>query len=118
MANATQVVLKDANGALRSRIIASRDGIVTVSPIDEFTQGRAVNAVVGELEVSDFVVRVVRAGNRRKVEVIAGVVPFCIERKLVEEMRQIGEPDVDRDSCEAGAAVELIGGLRLINVAA
>jgi hypothetical protein len=118
MTNATQVVLKDANGALRSRIIASRDGLVTVSPVDDFIEGRAVKAVVGELGESDFVVRVVRNGNRRKVEVIAGIVPFCVELKLIEELGHIGDAGVDRDSCEAGASVQLSSGFRLVNVAA
>lgn len=88
--NVFPVVLKDANGRLRSDIFASRDGLVTAEPI-EFETGIAVKAIVNGLGDNDFVVRSVRAGKFRKVEVLAGIVP-------VESARQIlGYADIDEN---------------------
>lgn len=98
--NVFPVVLKDANGRLRSDIFASREGLVVTSPL-EFETGIAVKAVVNGLGAGDFVVRSVRAGKIRKVEVLAGEVP-------VESARLIpGFADIDenhQDGTEARTA--------------
>jgi len=68
------VVTSDHDGALVSRIFASRPGLVTTEPREHET-GRAVMASIAGLEQGDFVVRSVRAGKRRSIQVLAGSVP-------------------------------------------
>ncbi len=86
------VVTSDANGKLRSELFASRPDLVTrVKPLDYEAdrqadprqqpdlRGTVVKVTIsGELQSGDFVVRSVVNGNRRKFEVLAGVVPVAL----------------------------------------
>jgi hypothetical protein len=98
------VVIKDACGALRSRIFASRDGLVRIQPLEHDT-GIAVKAVIADnaLSPSDYVVRSVRAGSRRKLEVLAGALPFGVASAL-PEFRDIDENNFFQFADEALAA--------------
>ena len=79
--NVISVVLKDANGRLRSGIFASRADLVQTSPTEHET-GIAVKATIGQMNEGDFVVRSVKSGKFRKMVVLAGQVPVEIARSI------------------------------------
>ena len=80
--NVIPVVTKDHNGALRASVYANKTGIVLRTEALEYDTGLAVKLMVGEVNQGDFVVRSVRAGKRRKIEVLAGVVPVELARQV------------------------------------
>lgn len=118
MSNVQTVVLKDVDGGLRARVIASRAGLVSLEAVEpgSFPEGRAVKLVVGELAADDFVVRVVCAGSRRKVELVAGTLPVGLDSEL-ESLPQIGEAGCQHETTGNGAVIEL-GQRSVVNVAA
>ena len=111
-------VLKEFDGALRSRIIASRAGLAAVLPVeDEGFAGRVVKlCFASELEGDDFIVQCVNSNGRRSVRLIAGSLPADLESAL-SRLPHVGEEICDRDSTAEGASLQ-VAGRTVVNVAA
>ncbi len=75
------VITSDHGGKLVSALFASRETIVSTTPVEHET-GKAVMARIGGLGEGDFVVRSTRSGNRRSFHVLAGAVPAVIARNI------------------------------------
>lgn len=91
--NVSTVILQERG--LRSFVLASARGIARVTPVKDFTEGRAVKVVVGDKIAADqFVVRLVQSGNRRKLEVLSGVVPVAVAQ-AIDGFIDIDENKVD-----------------------
>ncbi len=86
------VMLVDGN--LRSIVFASRPGIATFTKVDECVEGQAVKVVAEGLTEADYVVRSVRAGNRRFILLLAGKMP-TIEGATYTDDNRVEVPDSD-----------------------
>lgn len=73
------VVTFDHDGALVSGIFASRQGLVNTAKLDHET-GKACLATIVGLEPGDYVLRSVRSGKRRSIQVLAGSVSVAMAR--------------------------------------
>jgi hypothetical protein len=73
--NSQQVVLKD--GALSSEIFASREGVVTVTPVEDCIEMQAATVALTPKfkPESDYVVRVVDKGGRKETQLLFGKAP-------------------------------------------
>lgn len=94
-----------AEGTLRSIVFASRPGIATATKVDDCFEGHAVKVVAEGLAEGDYVVRSVRAGNRRFVQILAGTMP-TIEGAT--------HADANRVDVADGDAVFLLSGATLV----
>lgn len=86
------VMLVDGN--LRSMVFASRPGIATFTKVDDCVEGHAVKVVAEGLTEGDYVVRSVRAGNRRFIQLLAGTMP-TIEGATYADSNRVEVADGD-----------------------
>jgi hypothetical protein len=82
------VLLSDPEANLRSVVFASREGLVTVHPIDDAFPQQAAKIVIDSASVlpGDYVVRSVLAGSRRKLEILTTDETGLGFRRLLETL--------------------------------
>lgn len=116
MNKAHSVILNQTGVNLVASVFATRDGIASATKVDDFTDGYAVKVTANDqLQDGDFVVRSVRAGSRRKLEVLFGVVQASVVRAL-PEFASIEENE--KESFAEGDIIWLTDGNELVNVTA
>lgn len=113
MNKANSVILNQTGVNLVASVFATRDGIASATKVEDFTDGYAVKVNANDLKDGDFVVRSVRAGSRRKLEVLAGVVAASVVSAL-PEFASIEEND--KESFAEGDIIWLTDGNELVNV--
>lgn len=116
MTNSKSTLLSDHGNALEAKIYASRPGIATVTKIPDHVEGVAVKVTVsGELGEDDYVVRSVRAGRGRKMEVLFGVVPASVATTIEGFNSDVSENR--RSAFEAGSYIWLRTGDEVASIA-
>ncbi|MBZ0187300.1 MAG: hypothetical protein K8F91_13720 [Candidatus Obscuribacterales bacterium] len=99
MTNSKSTLLSQSGShgnALEAKIFASRPGICTVTKIPDHFEGVAVKVTTTDaFGDADFVVRSVRAGRGRKIEVLFGQVPAALAT-AIEGYQDLSENQCDR----------------------